>query len=98
MKAKLRIKDDRYEIYDVKLNGVICSMTFLEPEQETRGHSHPHEELYIFGSGTGLIDIDGERQIARPKMIIKILPGQFHRVINQNNQTLVFTCIWRVNK
>lgn len=95
MEVKLRAASERYEIYDTKVGNVTSSLTFLKPGQETRGHSHPHEETYFFISGNGILRIDGEARPVHPKESVVIPADKFHQVMNGHNDTLVFLCVWQ---
>jgi len=94
MELNLRVKNERYEIYDVNFSDGVCSVTFLNPGQETRGHSHPQGELYIFCAGAGIMEVDSVRKEVRWKTVVSVQPNQFHKVINPGKGYLVFTCIW----
>ncbi len=56
--ADLRVKDDRYEIYDLEMEEFVLSVTYLNPNKCTRGHKHDYEEAYYFAQGCGRVKLD----------------------------------------
>ena len=92
------VKDNEtYVLKDNKtLNNLVLSSTDLKPGQSTRGHSHPgQEEVYYFVSGTGEMELDGERFTVQGSDVVLIPDGAFHRVHNtQKYSTLYFVCVF----
>ena len=83
------LKDNR------TLNNLVLSSTCLYRGQMTRGHSHAgQEEVYIFVSGHGEMEVDEESLLVRPGDIILIPDGAFHRVHNPSEIDLVFNCVF----
>lgn len=78
------------------LKHMTVSKTTLHPQKQTRGHSHPGlEEVYIFYSGFGRIQIDDDFYSVGPGSIFMIPDGAFHRVYNDDQSTdLVFVAIF----
>jgi quercetin dioxygenase-like cupin family protein len=78
------------------LNHLTVSKTTLHPEMQTRGHSHPGlEEVYIFHSGTGRIQIDNDFYQVESGSLFMIPDGAFHRVYNDSSSDdLVFIAIF----
>jgi mannose-6-phosphate isomerase-like protein (cupin superfamily) len=91
------VKDNEtYLLKDNKtLKNLVLSQTVLHPAQSTRGHSHAgQEEVYIFVSGHGEMEVDEESFLVRPGDIILIPDGAFHRVHNPSEIDLVFNCVF----
>jgi len=91
------IDRDRYEIYDYEMGNLVISLTVLYPKRETRGHSHPWEEVYFFSSSGFGTMIVGEERIPITRGDTVLVPKDaFHRVINtMNTVALEFYCVWR---
>lgn len=85
---------DRYLVEDIKIPGATISKTTLYPGKSTRGHCHPHPELYYVISGEGNIIIGAEQLAAAPGTTAFVPGDSFHQVINCSNLNLVFLCIW----
>lgn len=93
--AKLVKKDERYEVYDLKLENLVTSMTILHSDRSTTGHSHENaEEVYLFLQGKGEIQLDDSREKVEKEDLILIPKGVFHRVFNEGNEDLVFISIF----
>jgi mannose-6-phosphate isomerase-like protein (cupin superfamily) len=91
--VNLRTKDDRYEIYDLEMEGLVLSVTCLNPNKCTRGHKHDYEEAYYFAQGCGRVELD--RRIVNVKSgdLLRIPPNTFHRVFNDSDfHQLTFVC------
>ncbi len=88
--ADLVLDNERYKVYDLKLEHLTVSITKLHPKKETRGHSHENiEEVYICFDGKGVIQI-GEEKIPFEKGDIVTIPlGVFHRVFNTNSKKIL---------
>ena len=79
------VKDN--EVYLLKdnktLNNLVLSSTFLRANQNTTGHTHKgQEEVYMFVSGKGEMEIDGKRFNVREGDCVLIEDGEFHKVYN----------------
>lgn len=98
--ADLRVKDDRYEIYDLEMEGFVLSVTYLNPNKCTRGHKHDYEEAYYLAQGCGRLKLG--RRIVNVKSgdLLRIPPNTFHRVFNDSDlYRLTFVCAFsRKNK
>ena len=88
--------DDRYVVKDNKfLNNLVLSSTDLNPGKSTSGHSHAgQEEVYLFMSGEGKMQIDDEVFAVKANDIVLIPDGAFHKVINDSNSNLYFVCVF----
>jgi len=89
---------DVYAVTDnTFLDNLTISQTVLHPDKSTTGHSHDGlEEVYIFVSGIGVMELDDEEIVVGPNDMILIKEGIFHRVHNKlGNKDLVFTCIFQ---
>ena len=92
---KLRKKDDRYEVRDLKLQDFILSTTSLKQGKATTGHSHVYEEAYCFIKGCGTLVLGESSQEVKAGDII-IVPGRtFHRVFNNGCPELLFLCVFK---
>ena len=89
-------QDERYVVSDNDtLKNLITSKTELNPSHSTTGHSHAgQEEVYIFRSGFGEMEINEKRFKVKAGDIILIEDGDFHRVHNTSNKLLEFVCIF----
>lgn len=92
------VKDNEtYLLKDNKtLKNLILSSTDLKPGQSTRGHSHAgQEEVYYFVSGTGRMELDGDKFDVQGGDVVLIPDGAFHRVHNtQAHSPLYFVCVF----
>src|SRR5581483_7918709 len=65
----------------------------LEPDQATERHYHrATEEIYFVVKGSGMLEVDGDRQMVRPGDAILIPPGAWHTVENNGTSELRFLC------
>ena len=89
-------QDERYVVTDNnKLNKLVTSITELNPFHSTTGHSHAgQEEVYIFRSGNGEMEINEKRFKVKEGDIIFIEDGDFHRVHNTSEEELEFVCVF----
>ena len=89
-------EDKRYVVKDNdSLKKLITSITLLNPQYSTTGHSHSgQEEVYIFRSGDGEMEINERRFKVNEGDIIFIQDGDFHRVHNTSQELLEFICIF----
>ena len=91
------VKDN--EVYLLKdnktLNNLVLSSTFLRANQCTNGHKHEgQEEVYMFISGKGEMEIDGIKFNVREGDCILIEDGEFHKVYNTSHLGLYFVCVF----
>ena len=89
-------QDERYVVTDNStLNNLVASTTYLNPSHSTTGHKHPgQEEVYIFTSGTGRIEIDDALYDATAGDTFLIEDGVFHKVYNHGHEMLEFICVF----
>tara|TARA_B100000809_G_C14972892_1_gene471586 strand:- start:463 stop:771 length:309 start_codon:yes stop_codon:yes gene_type:complete len=89
-------EDERYVVTDNDtLKKLITSTTKLNPSHSTTGHSHSgQEEVYIFRSGSGEMEINDKRFKVKEGDIIFIEDGDFHRVHNNSKEKLEFVCVF----
>lgn len=89
-------EDERYVVTDNNtLKKLVTSITELNPKKSTSGHSHSgQEEVYIFRSGKGEMEINDNRFSVREGDIIFIEDGDFHKVHNTSNSVLEFICVF----
>lgn len=93
--AQLAISNERYEVYDLKLEHLTVSITYLHAGKETRGHEHGEvEEVYFCLSGEGKIQVGEETMPFSKDDIITIPMGTFHKVFNPSQKDLVFMAIF----
>jgi len=91
------IKDDsRYLVKDNTFGKkLVLSSTFLRAKQETSGHRHQgQEEVYMFISGEGEMEVDHRRLTVGPGDVICINDGEFHKVYNTSDVGLYFVCVF----
>lgn len=91
------VKDNEtYLLKDNKtLNNLVVSSTLLNPFKQTTGHNHSgQEEVYIFVSGTGRMEIDDKSFSVSADDVVLIPDGSFHRVYNETAEPLYFVCIF----
>ena len=91
------VKDN--EVYLLKdnktLNNLVLSSTFLRANQNTTGHTHKgQEEVYMFVSGKGEMEIDGKKFNVREGDCVLIEDGEFHKVYNTGHLGLYFVCLF----
>ena len=66
----------------------------VEPGRSTRLHRHPvAEEVYQILDGAGVMQLGEERFAVVPGDIIRIAPGQPHRIETKSDVPLRFLCI-----
>lgn len=90
-KAKLIRDNDTYKVYDLyHLQNLSLSLTELNPNKNTSGHSHDDaDEVYIFVSGTGRLQIDDNSEDVEPGDIFTIPRGAFHKVYNTSDKEIL---------
>ena len=103
MKIKLDETDSTViksnETYDVidntNLDKLIVSKTVLHPGKETGGHNHSgQEEVYIFTNGKGSMVVGSKTYNVKIGDIVLIPDGDFHKVWNEGDDDLIFTCVF----
>ena len=89
-------EDERYIVTDNDtLKRLVTSTTELNVSHSTTGHSHAgQEEVYIFRSGSGEMEINEKRFEVNAGDIIFIKDGDFHRVHNTSDAKLEFVCVF----
>ena len=85
---------ERYLVYDYVMPGFAVSLTELNTQKETVGHSHQGEEVYIFIEGEGQIMVGEDVSSIKEKDVTLIHRGVFHRVINLGNKKLKFYSVF----
>jgi len=99
LSVKLRKKNDRYTIYDLELEGLTLSVTYLNPGKSTIGHLHGFEEAYyICRCDFGKIKIGTQTREISSGNFITIPPDTFHRVFNDGENILTFICAFKGRK
>ena len=91
------VKDnDVYTLKDNKFgNNLTLSSTFLRANQNTNGHTHEgQEEVYMFVSGEGEMEIDGKIFPVEEGDVVCIEDGEFHKVYNTGHLGLYFVCVF----
>ena len=75
-------EDERYIVKDnTRLKDVVLSSTRLNPNCATNGHRHEgQEEVYIFQSGNGIMELDGVEHTFADGDIFLIEDNVFHKV------------------
>lgn len=94
--AKLIRDNEIYKVYDLpELERLNVSLTELNPQKSTIGHSHSDaEEIYIFIDGKGIMEV-GEKTIkVKTDDIVLVKAGDFHRVHNKTKKILKFWTIF----
>ena len=88
-------QDDRYVVKDnTTLKNLILSSTRLNPNKSTSGHSHAgQEEVYVFVSGKGKMQLDDETFEVQAGDTILIQDGVFHRVFAEDEE-MYFICVF----
>ena len=103
MKIKLDKTDSTViksnETYDVidntNLDKLIVSKTVLHAGKETGGHNHTgQEEVYIFTKGRGTMIVGTKTYDVKIGDIVLIPDGDFHKVWNEGDDDLIFTCVF----
>ncbi len=71
------------------------ALTVLQQNAGTSGHKHfDAEEVYIFLEGEGQMQTGNERYTVKPRDIVIIPPGDFHRVFNTGAKPLSFVAVY----
>ena len=94
--AKLIRDNETYKVYDLlTLKDLNLSLTELNPEKETGGHSHKEaDEVYVFIEGFGRIEIEEERIPVKGGDVVAIPGGKFHKVFNEGESILSFWSVF----
>jgi mannose-6-phosphate isomerase-like protein (cupin superfamily) len=91
------VKDsDVYLLRDNKtLKNLVVSSTFLRANKCTTGHRHEgQEEVYMFITGEGEMEVDGRLFNVREGDCVLIEDGEFHKVYNTGHLGLYFVCVF----
>jgi len=91
------VKDDhRYIVKDnTELTNLVVSSTMLSAKQSTTGHRHAgQEEVYIFVSGSGQMELDHNIFDVTAGDTVLIEDGVFHKVHNTTDYGLKFICVF----
>ena len=76
-------------------NNLVLSSTFLRANQKTTGHKHEgQEEVYMFVSGKGEMEIDDNKFPVQEGDVVCINDGEFHKVYNTGHLGLYFVCVF----
>ena len=88
--------NETYDVIDnTDLNNLVVSKTILHPGKETGGHNHSgQEEVYIFTNGTGRMVVGTKTYSVKTGDIVLIPDGDFHKVWNEGEDDLIFTCVF----
>ena len=91
------VKDDsRYIVKDnTSLNNLVVSSTMLAANKSTTGHRHAgQEEVYMFVSGSGQMELDHEIFNVTAGDTVLIHDNVFHKVHNNTDFGLKFICVF----
>ena len=91
------VKDDhRYIVKDnTELNNLVVSSTLLAAKKSTTGHRHAgQEEVYIFVSGSGQMELDHKIIDVKAGDTVLIQDNVFHKVYNNADFGLKFICVF----
>lgn len=91
------VKDNETYILrdNTELKNLVLSSTTLHANMSTRGHKHEgQEEVYVFVSGLGEMELDDNRFSVQAGDVVVIQDGVFHRVHNNSNADLYFVCVF----
>lgn len=92
--AQLIRSNTIYDVYDYKMQNLCLSLTELHAGQNTNGHAHNVDEVYIFISGRGQIEIGKEVSLCGEGDVFIIPRGSFHKVQNTSFKELKFWCVF----
>ncbi|KKR89215.1 MAG: cupin [Candidatus Wolfebacteria bacterium GW2011_GWA2_42_10] len=94
--AKLIRDNEIYKVYDLSdLNHLTVSLTELEPQKATTGHSHVDaDEVYVFIDGEGLMEAASRKIQVKTGDMVLVPAGDFHKVYNQGEKNLSFWTIF----
>ena len=88
--------NDIYKVYDLPaLQNLTLSLTELYSGKSTTGHSHADaDEVYIFISGIGSIDIGTDNEKVKSGDVVLIPRGKFHKIHNEGPETFSFWSVF----
>jgi len=94
--AKLIRDNELYRVYDLpQLERLNLSLTELNPQKSTTGHSHADaEEIYVFISGEGELENGPETIAVKGGDVVLVKAGDFHKVHNKGEGILSFWTIF----
>ncbi len=94
--ANLIRDNDIYKVYDLStLKHLQVSLTELNPQKSTTGHSHDNaEEVYVFVNGEGTMEVGSENIKVKSGGLVLVPKGKFHKVHNHSNKILSFWTIF----
>jgi len=94
--GKVVLDNEQYVVEDnTTLDTLTLSSTTLHAGQSTRGHSHADiDEVYIFIGGSGILEVEDVSMPVSMGAIALINGGDFHKVINDTDEPLVFLCVF----
>jgi mannose-6-phosphate isomerase-like protein (cupin superfamily) len=89
-------EDDRYLVKDnTELKNLVVSSTKLRAGKSTTGHRHAgQEEVYIFVSGKGQMELDHKIFDVTAGDTVLIEDNVFHKVHNTGDYMLEFICVF----
>jgi len=89
-------EDDRYLVKDnTELKNLVVSSTKLRAGKSTTGHRHAgQEEVYIFVSGKGQMELDHKIFNVCEGDTVLIEDNVFHKVHNTSDYMLEFICVF----
>ncbi|MEK7138579.1 MAG: cupin domain-containing protein [Patescibacteria group bacterium] len=95
-RAELIRDNETYKVYDLTmLKDLNLSLTELNPEKETSGHSHKDaDEVYVFIDGNGRIETDEEKIKVKKGDVVTMPGGKFHKVFNEGEKILSFWSVF----
>jgi oxalate decarboxylase/phosphoglucose isomerase-like protein (cupin superfamily) len=70
------------------------SIVSIRPSESSVTHAHETDETFIFTSGTGTIDIDGDSRAVDKGDVVYIPHRQMHTVTNTGDKALEFVSIY----
>ena len=80
---------------NTSLSNLVVSSTMLSAKQSTTGHRHAgQEEVYIFVSGSGQMELDHNIFDVTAGDTVLIHDNVFHKVHNNTDIGLKFICIF----
>jgi mannose-6-phosphate isomerase-like protein (cupin superfamily) len=75
------------------------SMAKLLPGGVFPRHYHPYPQVFVFLEGHGVVELDGRRIEVGPGMVVRMLAGEPHQVMNEGEEELTLMQIsvpgWR---
>jgi len=94
--AKLIRDNETYKVYDLpELKDLDVSLTELNPQQSTLGHSHKDaDEVYLFIFGEGTMELEAQTIKVKAGDVVPVKAGDFHRVHNKGKEILSFWAIF----